>query len=80
MSLTVTTRSVFGVSKPIHIFVGKEKKIKAIMLKTLGATVQNLVARATRRPGFSYPCYGVQCLMVMLRRVASQIRKGVSKA
>jgi hypothetical protein len=38
----------------IHIFVCK-KKMAMIMLKILGAAIQNIDAQASRSPGFVHP-------------------------
>ena len=47
----VTRRFLFTACEFIRIFVCKRKTNAVIMLKILGAIVQNLVARATWRPG-----------------------------
>jgi hypothetical protein len=51
VNLTAIWRSVLSACELIHIFVRKEKAV-IIMLKILGATIQNLVAWATWCPGF----------------------------
>ena len=60
MNLTVNWRSLLGTCELIHIFVCKDKTA-VIMLKILGATVQNLGARATWHQGFMHPCYEALC-------------------
>ena len=57
---------LLGTCEVIHIFAS------IIMLKILGATVQNLVARANRRRGFYtpallWPCYSYVAVVVVVR-------------
>jgi len=47
----VTRRFLLTTCEFMRIFVCKRKTTAVIMLKMLGASVQNLVARATWRPG-----------------------------
>jgi len=56
VNLVVIWRFVRSACVLIHTSVCQETKTAEIMLKILGATVQNLVDRATRRLGFLHPC------------------------
>jgi len=51
----VTYRTFFGARELMHIFVGK-RETSLIMLKILGANVQNLFSLTTRCPGCVHPC------------------------
>lgn len=54
MNLTVMCHFLLRRSELTHFFVRKEKNV-VILLKMLGISAQNLVARATRRLNFVDP-------------------------
>ena len=59
VNLTLIWRFVRGSCVLIHTSVCQETKTAEIMLKILGATVQNLVERATQPSGYFHPCAAV---------------------
>jgi len=69
LNLVVIWRFVRGACVLIHTSLCQETKTAEIMLKILGATLQNLEGRATRRLGFLHPCATVsfaKCNAVVL--------------
>jgi len=59
VNLVAVWRFVRGACVLIYTSLCQETKTAEIMLKILGATLQNLVGRATRRLGFLHPCAAV---------------------